>query len=137
MCWLLSKKELAGRLARWAAFVQGIELEIVHKSGNKHTDADALSRYPIEEGENEIDELDNNYIPLCTMEITNSEIQGQGTQNLIRLQKTDDHFGTTYGQLTSEQTNKKLKNFVIQDQVLYHRKIKGGKLFLRTCVPNE
>ena len=84
LCWLLSKKELAGRLARWAAFVQGIELEIVHKSGKKHTDADALSRYPIEGGENEIDELDNNYIPLCTMEIANSENQGQGTCS-IRL----------------------------------------------------
>lgn len=35
---------LAGRLARWAIYLQAYEFEIVHRKGSKHTNADALSR---------------------------------------------------------------------------------------------
>ena len=36
LCWLLSKKELAGRLARWTTVVQGENLKIIYKSGKAH-----------------------------------------------------------------------------------------------------
>ena len=60
LCWLLSKKEPAGRLARWATVIQGENIKIVHKNGKKPTDADALSRYPVSGGDEEIDEYNNN-----------------------------------------------------------------------------
>ena len=60
LCCLLSKKDLAERLARWATVVQGENLKIIHKSGKAHSDADALSRYPEVGGENDIDEENNN-----------------------------------------------------------------------------
>ena len=49
LCWLLTKKDLTGRLARWSLWCQEHNLKIVHKSGKLHTDADALSRHPIGE----------------------------------------------------------------------------------------
>ena len=68
-----SAKKLAGRLARWATVVQGENLKIIHKSGKKHVDADALSRYPIAGGNEEIDEHNDNYLPLCSVEVTKTE----------------------------------------------------------------
>ena len=52
-CWLMSKKELSGRLARWATVVQGEHPKIIHKSGKMHRDADAVSRYPVIVGDDE------------------------------------------------------------------------------------
>ena len=47
LCWLLSKSELKGRLARWSALLQGENIKIIYKSGKSHLDADALSRNPV------------------------------------------------------------------------------------------
>jgi hypothetical protein len=49
LCWLTTKKDLAGRLARWALSVQTNQPVIIYKSGRLHENADALSRYPIAE----------------------------------------------------------------------------------------
>ena len=59
LCWLLTKKDLTGRLARWSLWCQEHNLKIVHKSGKLHTDADALSRHPIGEEPKEEEEFEN------------------------------------------------------------------------------
>ena len=64
---MLSKKELPERLARWATVVQGENLKIVHKSEKAHSDADTLSRYPVAGGENDVDEVNDNYLPICSI----------------------------------------------------------------------
>ena len=46
LTWLTSFKEPEGQLAQWLECLQEFSFEIVHRSGRKHTNADALSRRP-------------------------------------------------------------------------------------------
>ena len=47
---LMTKKELPGRLARWAVVIADYpEAEIIHRPGSKMDDVDLLSRHPVEE----------------------------------------------------------------------------------------
>lgn len=43
----MKKKNLTCRLARWSLQLQDLDLEIVHRSGRLHSDADVLSRNPV------------------------------------------------------------------------------------------
>ncbi|KZS10222.1 Uncharacterized protein APZ42_025362 [Daphnia magna] len=55
LCWLQSKTELAGRLARWAMTISEYKYVIAHKDGKLHQDADALLHYPVSEHDETLD----------------------------------------------------------------------------------
>lgn len=46
LCWLMTRKEPAGRLSRWSITLQEHNFEIVYRSGKLHQNADTLSRNP-------------------------------------------------------------------------------------------
>ena len=43
--WLMNFRDLQGQLARWLEVLSQYNMEIRHRSGNKHVNADVLSRY--------------------------------------------------------------------------------------------
>lgn len=46
--WLMSLKDLSGRLARWSLQLQAFDFTIEHRKGSENVVADTLSRMPIE-----------------------------------------------------------------------------------------
>ena len=46
LTWLMNFKEPQGQLARWLEELSQFNMEIQHRPGKKHTNADALSRIP-------------------------------------------------------------------------------------------
>ena len=58
LCYLNKKKELTGRLSRWAAKLSEYRFNIKYKSGHLNSDSDCLSRYDqIENYQNEDDSI--------------------------------------------------------------------------------
>lgn len=47
LCWLQEKRDMSGRLARWALAIQEWDFDIVHCSGKSNVVADFLSRNPL------------------------------------------------------------------------------------------
>lgn len=46
LVWLMRFKHIEGQLARWLEELAQFDMEILHRPGNKHTNADAMSRLP-------------------------------------------------------------------------------------------
>lgn len=44
--WLMTIKDLSGRLARWSVLLQEYNFDIIHRKGKSHSNVDALSRPP-------------------------------------------------------------------------------------------
>ena len=56
----MSKRDLAGRLARWSLTLQEYDITIRYRSGKIHDNADCLSMYPVDmPGKEEEDERKN------------------------------------------------------------------------------
>lgn len=53
--WLLTNSKLSGKLARWALILSEYDLDIVHRAGRVHCNADCLSRNPVSD---EIDQTE-------------------------------------------------------------------------------
>ncbi|KAJ8713809.1 hypothetical protein PYW08_007429 [Mythimna loreyi] len=53
LCWLRSRRDMNGRLARWSLCIQAYDFDIVHCAGRDNVIADFLSRNPLGQEEKE------------------------------------------------------------------------------------
>lgn len=128
LCWLMRKKDLAGRLARWSLQLQDLDIDIVYRSGRLHTDADVLSRHPVgsPEIESEIPMLLCQSSPLSLPDSNISLLQQNSSwwKNLIEeLKKPHPNYST----------RRKIRHFLLIRGVLYHRVVFRGRVFQRLC----
>ena len=49
--WLMTTQKLTGKLARWSLLLQEYDFHVEHRAGTANTNADCLSRYPLESTE--------------------------------------------------------------------------------------
>ncbi len=57
--------KLSGRLARWSLCLLEYDIEIRYRSGKLHTNADCLSRFPVEQS---VEEIDDRCIVVATLD---------------------------------------------------------------------
>ncbi|GFS54092.1 hypothetical protein TNCV_2526601 [Trichonephila clavipes] len=79
LCWLMNLKDPSGRLARWALRLQEHDFDVKYKTGKKHSDADALSRNPVEEET----ETPDNFLAVTTS--MNLAMEQKKDQDLAKL----------------------------------------------------
>ena len=60
LIWLMNMSEPTGKFARWITYLQSFTMEIRHRAGSKHSNADALSRPPRIESLNLVREDNDN-----------------------------------------------------------------------------
>lgn len=132
LCWLLKKRDLTGRLARWSLALQDLELEIVHKSGKHHQDADALSRSPVDEPDAETD-ITSYYVGFSP------HLGGISDVGVQRQQSEDSFCAKIIRAFESESQQKRdfkiKRQFIIRKNLLYRRTIRNGREHFQLCVP--
>lgn len=62
--WLRTIHNATGRLGRWSVLLQGYDFDIVHKSGQSHGNADALSRRQYESHSSQVPITEPTQVPL-------------------------------------------------------------------------
>ena len=133
LCWLTTKRELSGRLARWAMLTQEFQLTIVHKSGRLHSDADALSRCPVDPAEDLIDDE-----ALFTIGLAEGNCGTTNTSNTTeQLRKAQREVPEWKEVIEYMEKNRhgKRKNYEMRDGLLYLRMVEGSKCYSKLCIP--
>ncbi|KZS07756.1 Uncharacterized protein APZ42_028454 [Daphnia magna] len=108
-----------------AGYWQDLDLEIVHRSGHLHLDADALSRNPVAPPE------DTPEIPLLSLQTVDKEsikaeqeMSGWWRPIILGLREKDP----------TNLTRKLIRHYEIREGLLYHRVIKNGRAYYRLCL---
>lgn len=124
LCWLLTKKDLAGRLARWSLQLQQFMLRIAHRNGRLHLDADAFSRYPVGKAVELDDEL---HCMLAALSVDSD------SKNELRRGQ-EEEWGPI---ITSLEKGRPLNQYRLKERLLFHAKIVEDGYLLRLCVPQS
>ncbi|KZS00892.1 Uncharacterized protein APZ42_002631 [Daphnia magna] len=121
----MTKQELSGRLERWSLSLEEYDISIHCMKGGLHEDADALSRYPIQERGEEEQVL---YIPVAAIGLdTRSWADGQDRVKQWRWIK----------QVMIKKSSTQYENVMLKTVLLYLRTTRFGQEFDRLCVPTE
>ncbi|KAM7294064.1 Transposon Ty3-G Gag-Pol polyprotein [Ixodes scapularis] len=114
LCWLANLKDPSGRLARWSLRLQEFNMTVVYKSGRKHSDADCLSRAPVETPSGCSDDDDDE----CFLGAVNTDDMARRQRDDPELRALIEHLeggGSTVPRVFS----RVLPTFAIRQGVLY------------------
>ena len=94
LTWLSNFRNPEGQLARWLEKLQEYDFEILHRSGRKHGNADAMSRMPCTQC-GRSDHSEENTI-LAAVHQTRSPFPGRSQEELRQLQLEDPSIGYVF-----------------------------------------
>ena len=133
LCWLRTKKDLSGRLARWSLCLQEYEVEIQYRSGKLYQNADCLSRNPLLTQEEVLEEhcLEVNSMIMDPLDL---ELQDARLEFAKKQRKVSEW------KIIMECIEAKRsvgRHFCLLDGRLFKQKSVYGGTYLRLCVPPE
>lgn len=100
LCALAREKPLQGRLARWAIFLSSYDIEIEYKSGKQHADVDCLSRQPVANEDDRLDESKFVYAIIPLEDYTSKyRTDKECREALASIQKGEKIFKLTKGHI--------------------------------------
>ena len=85
--WLMNFKNPEGQVARWLEVLSTYIFTVEHRPGRLHGNADSLSRKPVSQCEDGIDDNNDPETKCCQLSITESE---DDDRDLIKLQQEDE-----------------------------------------------
>lgn len=115
LCWLRERRDMNGRLARWALAIQEHDFEIVHCSGKQNVIADFLSRNPLKED----DEEETTVAPRTQVEDGLHLYSIEATQ--VTMAQQTDEFCQRQERELRQRRRPIYKGFFIRDNVLYKK----------------
>lgn len=125
LSFLLNCQLLNPRLTRWYLKIQNFNLEIKHLAGEDNIVADALSRFPYNQLEN------NKDIVIATTKLFNDKNIVRNLKNLKGLQRLDQHLSIVINKI--ENNDKEINQFLLHNDVLFHAD-KLSKSW-KACIP--
>ena len=127
LCFLMHTKDLVNRLARWSLRLMDYDFDIVYNKGDKHGDADYLSRNPFTEEKIKERERDQHLVvyQLFDREQMSVDITSLDKRQIIQKQRNDRMLGPIMQKLEDPTTPRRemrrlTKHYKIVDQVLWH-----------------
>ena len=125
LCWLMSRKEPAGRLSRWSIVLQENNFDIVYRSGKSHPDADALSRAPVEKPTQPFDDdLETLVCMSHSPDFRYEQQRDEKLKNLIAKAEAGKQFPSSL-------------QYMLKDGTLYRKVLMDGEDKLLLVVPKH
>ena len=136
LIWLKTKKDLAGRLARWSLILMEYDLTIRYRSGKLQVNADTLSRYPVDEPEGE-EEDEGKFLSLSLLTKENGgPLTDTATDaGRIRLRTAQRETAQWRGAMDQLEAGGSCGPFRLQGGILYIQTPRGKEAFNRLCTP--
>ncbi|KAM7313608.1 Transposon Ty3-I Gag-Pol polyprotein [Ixodes scapularis] len=132
LCWLANIKDPSGRLARWSLRLQEFNMTVVYKSGRKHSDADCLSRAPVETPSDSSDDDDDEFF-----------LGAVNTDDMARRQRDDPELRALIEHLEGRGSaiprvfSRALPTFAIRQGVLYKENFGNNNSTWLLVIPTD